>query len=169
MAVNNIQLSVVARQNKNSKSRAYNKFYYYVNPAKTLSTRGFLKHIESHGLSIPQGIMSAALAQICSCLGELVRQGIPIKLDGLGTITPYFSCDGVDAGEAPDYGNLDKVGQNMREYIKGLHFRLIPDGTELDNTQSTANLAKASLSFEGIDLGGGQGIVSNDTWKAMQQ
>lgn len=166
--VNSIQIDVIAVQNNNSKSRAYRKFYYQVDRSKTLSTRGFLKHIASHGLAIPEGVMQACLTQICSCLNELLIQGVPIKLDGLGTLSPYFSCEGVSAGEHPTYTQIDKVGTDMRSAIRGLHIRLLPDQTELDKNNSRVNLANASLTYKGISLGEGQGIVSNERWVQLQ-
>lgn len=153
-----INIGVIARQNNNKMSAAYGKYYYQVNKDNTLTTRGFLQHIQDHGLAIPRAVAQACLSQITSCLKELLLRGIPVKLDGLGTFTPTVSSSGVlDSAE---------LGKNMRGQLKGVHFRLIPDGTELDNTTSTENALAASYHFDGVMVGDMQGNAPTNKQQA---
>ena len=158
MAVNKIQLHVVGYQNTNRMSHAYGKWYLRVNNDKTLNTRGFMRHICAHGITVPENIMAAVLTQFTECLTELLTQGVPVKLDGLGTFMPQFTSSGVT--------DVDKIddGATIRSSIKGLHIRLLPDGTFWDNTQSTKNLANASIYFEGFVVDGSinKGIAGID-------
>lgn len=150
---NQIQLHLVGYQNNNRMSHAYGKYYLKVNPNRTLTTKGFLRHIINHGITVPATLMEATLTQFTECLKELLLQGIPVKLDGLGTVTPSFSSSGVTFNKEAATHELGS-GSSMRGKIKGLHFRLTPDASYWDNTQSTKNLANASLVFDGIVFDG---------------
>ena len=147
MAVNQIPISVAVRKNTNTKSPAYGKYYPVVLNDKTITTRALLEHIMSHGLGIPRSIVQAVLIQISECLTELLLQGQPVKLDGFGTfkLSAHVTDDG-----GWTYAQLKEAGFNVRDRIKGLKLVVIPDNTELDKLTSTANLAKASLTMEGV-------------------
>ena len=49
---NQIAIKVGLKQNRNTKSAAYGKYYAEVQNNETLSTRGLLEHIMSHGLGV---------------------------------------------------------------------------------------------------------------------
>ena len=88
MATSNIAFPVNLRQNKNSYTSAYGKYYAEVDTKEPLNLKGFAKHISDHGKLVTFDLAQLVLANIVSCLKELVTTGQPVKLDGFGTFTP---------------------------------------------------------------------------------
>lgn len=147
MPKNQIQIRIGMRQNKNTKSAAYGKYYPEVIHPEALSTRGLLDHIMSHGLGYPRAIVQGVLTQLAECLTELIIQGQPVKLDGFGTFKLNVISDGtgIPATLADMHQALD-----ARSMIQGLKLVVIPDNSELDKLTSTANLEKASLTIDSV-------------------
>lgn len=150
MARNQIAIRMGMKKNTNTKSPAYGKYYAEVINNETLSTRGLLEHIMSHGLGYPRSIVQGVLAQIAECLTELILQGQPVKLDGFGTFKLYAKA-GAPAGHA-NGATLNDMKENFQvsDWVDGLRLVVIPDNTELDKLTSTANLDRAALTLEGV-------------------
>ena len=85
--VNNIQLTINLKRN-NRKSDYYGKLYGYTETQNTLSMRGLTKHISDHGTIFTRDIVEGVITKLCECIPELVDQGVPVKLDGIGTFYP---------------------------------------------------------------------------------
>ena len=148
--LNQIPIKVGIRKNSNTKSPSYGKFYPEVLNDKTISTRALMEHIMSHGLGIPRAIVQAVLVQLSECLTELLIQGQPVKLDGFGTFKLSCVSQTGPNGQQGIMENQIKSGLDITPWIGGLRLVVIPDNTELDKLTSKANLAKASVSFEGV-------------------
>ena len=88
MAKERIALGINLRQNKITGNAGYGKYYPEVDVQKTLSLRGFAKHMTDHGCVFGRDVLEAVLIKITECLPELVSQGIPVQLGGLGTFYP---------------------------------------------------------------------------------
>lgn len=175
MARNQIAIRLGMKKNKNTKSPAYGKYYAEVLNNETLSTRGLLEHIMSHGLGYPRAIVQGVLAQIAECLTELMLQGQPVKLDGFGTFKLY-AIAGAPAGHKNGATDNDLKGDfRVSDWVSGLRLVVIPDNTELDKLTSTANLDRASLTLDGIitkedaiNEGTGRVITPLNVWKEQQ-
>ena len=85
MATNEIKLGINLRQNKNSKNAGYGKYYPEVDTQTTLTLRGFAKHMSDHGSIYSLDLIEGVLKKITQCLPELISQGVPVRLDPLGT------------------------------------------------------------------------------------
>ena len=167
MTRNSIPIKVGVRRNNNTKSPSYGKYYPEVLNNETISTRALMEHIMSHGLGIPRAIVQAVLVQLSECLTELILQGQPVKLDGFGT----FKLSAISQAANGHQGIIDnelKPGFDVTPYMKGLRLLVIPDNTELDKLTSTANLAKASVSFEGIITQGDAGETATGNSKVAK-
>lgn len=88
MAKERISMGINLRQNKNDKSPAYGKYFPEVDVQKTLSLRGFAKHMTDHGSVYGRDLIEGVLIKITECLPELISQGIPVQLGNLGTFYP---------------------------------------------------------------------------------
>ena len=86
------------RQNKNDESTAYGKYFAEVDSKEPLNLKGFAKHMTSHGKIADYQMCVLVLGQVVDCMSELLSQGQPVKLDGLGTFYP--SVDGQKLGKA---------------------------------------------------------------------
>ena len=127
---NSICLGINLRQNKNSKNAGYGKYYPEVDVQSTLSLRGFAKHMSDHGCIYGIDLIEGVLKKITQCLPELLSQGIPVKLDPLGTFIPTCSVD------TPVLNIPAMEGANPNDVVKGVHIRFLPYGMEDDNLTS---------------------------------
>ncbi len=129
MATEKIAMGINLRQNKIVGSSAYGKYYPEVDQQKTLSLRGFAKHMTDHGSLYGRAIVEGVLMQITECLPELVAQGVPVQLGNLGTFYP--TAEVAKNGAVNDIPDMD--GLNPNDIVKAIHIRFLPDATKLDN------------------------------------
>ena len=87
MARSNIPMVINLRQNKNDESTAYGKYFAEVDAKEPLNLKGFAKHMTSHGKIADYQMCVLVLGQVVECMTELLSQGQPVKLDGLGTFS----------------------------------------------------------------------------------
>ena len=64
------------------------RYYPEAESKEALTTKGFAKHVSEHGGLVTYEFMQLVLAAIVKCLKEMMSQGQPVKLDGLGTFRP---------------------------------------------------------------------------------
>ena len=138
-------MGINLRQNKNVKNSGYSKYYPEVDVQETLSLKGFAKHMSDHGSIYSLDRIEGVLKKITQCLPELISQGVPIKLDPLGTFTPTCSVD----------KPLDNIaameGADPNDVVKGVHIRFLPYGVEDDNiTSRRFKQEYCSLEFRNI-------------------
>ena len=89
MAVSNkLTMLIDLYQNKMTTSKGYGMYYGRVFRRKGLNLKGFAKHITEHGSLVKYDLAVLVLQNIVACLREMMVQGIPVKLDGLGTFSP---------------------------------------------------------------------------------
>ena len=116
MARSNIPMVINLRQNKNDESTAYGKYFAEVDSKEPLNLKGFAKHM-----------------QVVECMSELLAQGQPVKLDGLGTFSP--SVDGQKLGKA----NLaEAVAAGPDAMINGIKINFSPENTKGEKLTSRA-------------------------------
>ena len=89
MAVNSIQMPVNIKLNQNeAMSSAYGKYYLEVATSEVLSTEGLVNHITHHNCAVGTEAIAAVIKKLGECIPELVAQGQPVKIDGLGIFYP---------------------------------------------------------------------------------
>ena len=89
MAINNIQMPINIKLNQNeAMSSAYGKYYLEVATAEVLSTEGLVNHITHHNCAVGTEAIAAVIKKLGECIPELVAQGQPVKIDGLGIFYP---------------------------------------------------------------------------------
>ena len=91
-------------------------------------------------------MVEGVLNQICHCLPELVGQGVPVKLSGLGTFYP--TAEVVKDGGVADIGAME--GLNPNDVVGAIHIRFLPDATKLDNLCGPAFKEACALEFRNI-------------------
>ena len=146
MASQKIAMGINLRQNKIIGSSAYGKYYPEVDTQKTLSLRGFAKHMTDHGSLYGRAIVEGVLMQITECLPELVAQGIPVQLGNLGTFYP--TAEVAKDGAVLDIPQMD--GLNPNDIVKAIHIRFLPDATKLDNLCGPAFKDACTLELRNI-------------------
>ena len=91
MAIENVPFKVNVRQNKNESSSSFGKYFAEPDENKALSLKGFARHMSEHGKLATYDMLVLVLQNVVSCMTELIAQGQPVKLDGLGTFRPTIS------------------------------------------------------------------------------
>ncbi len=144
--VNNPQFPLVLRQNRNTYSNAYGKFYAERAEVKTISTRGLCEHMASHQSIYSRDIIEGVITKMRSCLVELLSEGNPVKLDGLGTFDPQVENTKGGITEAAILaGNY-----NPLTLVKGVHIRFLPEGETNDDIRSTTFKDQCSFTTQGV-------------------
>ena len=145
MATNEIKMGINLRQNKNIKNSGYGKYYPEVDTQETLTLKGFAKHMSDHGSIYSLDLIEGVLKKITQCLPELISQGVPIRLDPLGTFLPTCSVD----KPLNDIPNME--GADPNDVVKGVHIRFLPYGVEDENiTSRRFKQEYCSLEFRNI-------------------
>ena len=145
MATNEIKMGINLRQNKIVKNAGYGKYYPEVDTQETLTLKGFAKHMSDHGSIYTLDIIEGVLKKITQCLPELISQGVPIRLDPLGTFLPTCSVD------KPLNDIPDMEGADPNAVVKGVHIRFLPYGVEDENiTSRRFKQEYCSLEFRNI-------------------
>jgi predicted histone-like DNA-binding protein len=140
MATNHIRLGINYRQNKNEKSSAYGKYYAEIDRRETLTTAGLAAHLAEHNFGMGEDAIYAVLTRLSKCIPELLAQGVPVKIDGLGIFSTTLKSMGIDEQQ------LKSPTFNPTTIVQGVRIRFRPDGQEMNNLTSKAFLSqKVSL------------------------
>ena len=121
------------RQNKNDDSTAYGKFFAEVDSKEPLNLKGFAKHMTGHGKIADYQMCELVLGQVVDCMSELLSQGQPVKLDGLGTFSP--SVDGQKQGKNSIAKAMEAGADAM---INGIKINFTPENIKGEKLTSRA-------------------------------
>ena len=138
MAVqNNIPMLVDLYKNTNSDSKYYGKYYGRIFPRNGLTLKGFAKHLAEHGKLASYEMLVLVLQNTVDCMRHLLLEGVPIKLDGLGTFKA-----GIESGPADSIAAF-----RTDQHIKGIRINFLPDGAgdEGDKLTKKALLKQATF------------------------
>ena len=150
MSSNFVKLGINYRKNMNTKSPSYGKYYASLDTQETLTTAGLAAHIKEHNFGYGVDAIKAVLQRLSECIPELLSQGIPVKLDGLGTFVHTVQNGPISVNGTKQNGLTDAQLKDSSiqpsAMVAGIHIRFRPDGTELQNLTSRQFLAqKVSL------------------------
>lgn len=119
MAVRNtIPMLVDVYKNNNTASKSYGQWFGRVFPRDGLNLKGFAKHLASHGKLASYEMIVLVLQNVVDCMRELVVEGVPVKLDGLGTFSAGIHGTGANTPQAYD----------PQQNIKGIRLNFRPEG-----------------------------------------
>ena len=133
MARANIPMVINLRQNTNDDSSAFGKYFAEVDSKEPLNLKGFAKHMTSHGKIADYQMCVLVLGQVVECMSELLAQGQPVKLDGLGTFSP--SVDGQKQGKN-DLESAMAAGTDAM--INGIKINFTPENVKGEKLTSRA-------------------------------
>ena len=143
MAKENIAFLVNLRKNLVPESDMYGRYYPEAESKETLTTKGFAKHVSEHGGTlVTYEFMQLVMAAIVKCLKEMMSQGQPVKLDGLGTFRPTVTS--VKFGAASIEEAL-RMGVN--NLVEGVNFVFIPENAQGEELTSKKFKDQCSLQF----------------------
>ena len=125
-------------KNNNTASKTYGQHYGYIFKRKGLNLKGFARHISEHGSLVKYDLAVLVLQNIVSCLREMMVQGIPVKLDGLGTFSPGITGTGADSIAEYD----------PQVNIKGVKINFAPEASGYDEDKLTKKQLMSETVFE---------------------
>ena len=147
MAVKNPQFEINLRKNTNTNNPGYGKYYPKAKEKKTISQEGLINHMVNHNSIYGEDLTRGVLIKLSGCLVELLSQGNPVKIDGLGTFVPKVEStkEGITK-EAILEGKW-----NAANYISGIHIRFIPEGAGDNDITSRSFKDQCSLATSGVE------------------
>ena len=125
------------KQNTNSASSAFGKWFANIKNLETLNTRRLANHISEHGSIYTPDVVFGVLEKFRSCLIEMLLESKKVKIDGLGT----FYC----TLENQKNGAVKKEDFNVGKHLKALHIRFLPEQAAEENISSREFLKKAEF------------------------
>ena len=141
MARSNIPMIINLRQNTNDESTAFGKYFAEVERKEPINMKGFCRHMTEHGKIASRQMCELVVNQLVECLKELVCQGQPVKIDGLGTFYPS-----VDGGKLGKTNVTDAIAGGPAAMINGIYLNFQPENTVGEKLTSKA--LKAECIFE---------------------
>ena len=96
---------------KNEQRQQVQKTYGKIIYRGTLSLNDMAEHIMKHGSVYTEDVVIGVITKLKTCLQEMLADGYKVKLDGIGTLYPVCSSEGV--ADAKDYSaseNVTRVG-----------------------------------------------------------
>ena len=161
MARNDITFQVNLRKCENTESKGYGMYYPEAESKEPLSLKGFARHMMSHGKKISYEELVLMLQQTVSCMKEMITQGQPVKLDGLGTFYPTIEGKGA--------ATVELAVQNLTDNIEGVHLRFKAEGAGEIDEKLTSRALKEQCVFEAHDLVKTQYKVIDGKRKSYQE
>ena len=142
----NPQFPLVLRQNRNTTNLGYGKYYPERAQVKTISLRGLCEHMASHQSIYSRDVIEGVITKMTSCLTELLAEGNPVKIDGLGTFEPVVESN----KGGLTLTDLSNGRYNPQTAVKGVHIRFLPEGAQNDNITSVRFKEQCDFSTLGI-------------------
>ena len=147
MPVKNPQFEINVRKNTNANNPGYGKYYPKAKEKQTISLRGLTNHMAGHNCIYGRDIIEGVLTKMSSCITELLSQGNPVKIDGLGTFVPTVES----TKEGITKAALLEGKWNASTYVKAIHIRFRPEGTGDDDITSRRFKEQCALSTYGVE------------------
>lgn len=97
-------VTVSLKQNQNSYSTGYKKWYPRAKYGKIIDISGLAKHIHDHHAIYPEDLVRGVLQCATRCTRELMLEGYPVKYDGLGIFKA--SVENVHGFDRPAHATL---------------------------------------------------------------
>ena len=125
------------KQNKNTTSKIFGKWFAQAKSVETLNTRKLATHIAEHGSIYTPDVVFGVLEKFRSCMLEMLLNSRRVKIDGLGTF--YTTIENQKGGAAT------KQEFSPNSNLKALHIRFIPDQEAETNISSREFIKKAEF------------------------
>ena len=125
------------KQNKNTASKIYGKWFAQAKSVETMNTRKLANHIAEHGSIYTPDVVFGVLEKFRSCMLEMLLNSRRVKIDGLGTF--YCTIENQKGGAAT------KQEFSPNSNLKALHIRFIPDQEAETNISSREFIKKAEF------------------------
>ena len=160
--IQKIQRTVQVKDGDNKRKKVqktYGKIIY----RKTLSLDDMAEHIMKHGSVYTEDVVIGVITKLKSCMQEMLADGHKVKLDGIGTLYPTLTSEGVE--DAKDYSpseNVTRVGiafladQSRKSMYKARYMRDTVNLSTKLYSELTTTSPQPSPNGEGASQTGGE-------------
>ena len=165
--IQKIQRTVQVKDGDNKRKKVqktYGKIIY----RKTVNLDDMAEHIMKHGSVYTEDVVIGVITKLKSCMQEMLADGHKVKLDGIGTLYPTLTSEGVE--DAKDYSpseNVTRVGiafladQSRKSMYNARYMRDTVNlstklYSELTETSDQTTSPQPSPSGEGASQTGGE-------------
>ena len=139
----------VLKQNKNSKSAAYGKFFAYPVIEETINLDALAEHMSNHNTPYSKGAIKGMLTDMVSCIKELLLEGKNVKIADLAIFSLGIKNNG---------GAVSEEAFIVSKNIKGVKLRARATGELIAKSLNLeATLKKASATTKSAGNGGTTG------------
>ena len=143
----------VLKQNKNSKSAAYGKFFAYPVIEETINLDALAEHMSNHNTPYSKGAIKGMLTDMVSCIKELLLEGKNVKIADLAIFSLGIKNNG---------GAVSEEAFTVSKNIKGVKLRARATGELIAKSLNLeAQLKKASATTKTIGNVGTTGGGNN--------
>ena len=126
----------VLKQNKNTASKAYGKYFAYPVIEETIDLDGLAEHMANHNTPFSKGAIKGMLTDMVACTKELLLEGKNVKIADLAIFSLGIKNNG---------GSASADEFTVSKNIKGVKFRARATGELVaKNLNLEASLKKAS-------------------------
>ena len=119
----------VLKQNKNTASKAYGKYFAYPVIKETINLDGLAEHMSNHNTPFSKGAIKGMLTDMVSCIKELLLEGKNVKIADLAIFSLGIKNNG---------GSTSEDTFSISKHIKGVKLR----------ARATGELITRSLNLE---------------------
>ena len=145
----------VLKQNKNSKSAAYGKFFAYPVIEETINLDDLAEHMSNHNTPYSKGAIKGMLTDMVGCIKELLLEGKNVKIADLAIFSLGIKNNG---------GAVSEEVFTVSKNIKGVKLRARATGELIAKSLNLeATLKKASATTKVAGNGGSNGGGSTPT------
>ena len=160
--IQKIQRTVLVKDGDNKRKKVqktYGKIIY----RKTVNLDDMAEHIMKHGSVYTEDVVIGVITKLKSCMQEMLADGHKVKLDGIGTLYPTLTSEGVE--DAKDYSpseNVTRVGiafladQSRKSMYKARYMRDTVNLSTKLYSELTETSPQPSPSGEGASQTGGE-------------
>ena len=149
----------VLKQNKNSKSVAFGKYFAYPVIEETVTLDGLAEHMSSHNTPYSKGAIKGMLTDMVSCIKELLLEGKNVKIADLAIFSLGIKNNGGAVSEEVFTVSKNIKGVKLRARATG---ELIAKSLNLEATLKKA-CATSKTSGNGGSNGGGTTPTGSDS------
>ena len=141
----------VLKQNKNSKSAAFGKYFAYPVIEETINLDDLAEHMSNHNTPYSKGAIKGMLTDMVGCIKELLLEGKNVKIADLAIFSLGIKNNG---------GAVSEEAFTVSKNIKGVKLRaratgeLIAKSLNLEATLKKANATTKSAGNGGTTGGG---------------
>ena len=160
--IQKIQRTVQVKDGDNKRKKVqktYGKIIY----RKTVNLDDMAEHIMKHGSVYTEDVVIGVITKLKSCMQEMLADGHKVKLDGIGTLYPTLTSEGVE--DDKDYSpseNVTRVGiafladQSRKSMYKARYMRDTVNLSTKLYSELTTTSPQPSPNGEGASQTGGE-------------